>query len=57
MKMTESQKPPQRRGALPLRPANGEVQGQGWRIGRALGYADVLANRSATRDDLPSGRP
>lgn len=26
----------------PLRPANGEVQGQGY-IGRALGYADVLA--------------
>lgn len=26
----------------PLRPANGEVQGQGY-IGQALGYADVLA--------------
>ncbi len=42
MKMTESQS--RRSGVAhpPLRPANGEVQGQGY-IGQALGYADVLA--------------
>ncbi len=43
MKMTESQKSPRRRGVFAVTPCKwGEVQGQGY-IGRALGYADVLA--------------
>lgn len=42
MKMTESQKSPRRRGVFAVTPCKWGSAGQGY-IGRALGYADVLA--------------